>query len=116
MCGILIAMDLKDLNNPGISVPMAHDSPAGVPSVTLLLMYVANILAILSLVYLHIRASALIATSLTIIYAVICTILYLMRKLSKAKFDLKNQEFEVDSGDEPSAPSKDKDKYDKKNT
>lgn len=90
----------KDWNDPGIMVPMAHDSPAGKPSVTLLLMYVANALAIFSLIYLNIIGDSLTATGMTCLYAIICTVLYLMRKLNKAKFDLKNQDLELDGGDD----------------
>lgn len=93
-------MDLKSLNDPGLNVPMAHDAPAGKPSVTLLLMYVANALAICSLIYLHIMGPPLQATGLTCLYGIISTVLYMFRKLSKAKFDLKNQDIELDGGDD----------------
>lgn len=93
-------MDLKSLNDPGLNVPMAHDSAAGSPSVTLLLMYAANVLAILSLIFLHIKGDPATATGATCIYAVVCTVLYMFRKLTKAKFDLKNQDIELDGGDD----------------
>lgn len=87
-------------NKPGIKVPMAHDSTTDQPSVTLLIMYASNLLAILSLIYLHIKGDAFVATSATCIYAVICTVLYMMRKLQHAKFDLKDESFSLDSGDD----------------
>jgi hypothetical protein len=93
-------MDLKSLNNPGLNLPLANDSAAGKPSVTLLLMYVANLIAIISLIYLHIKGDPLAASGMTCLYAVICTVLYMMRKLNKASFDLKSQKFEVDGGED----------------
>ena len=86
-------------NDPGIKVPMAHDSVVKKPSVTLLLMYAANLLAVISLIILHIRSEPLIASTATCSYAVICSILYIMRKLNKAKFDAKTESFELDSDD-----------------
>lgn len=93
-------MDLTKLNDPGISVPMAHDSASGKPSITLLLMYVANALAILSLIYLHIRGEAFPATCMAMLYGVICTVLYMIRKLNKAKFDLDDKSIELEGGDD----------------
>lgn len=93
-------MDFKKWNDPGIFVPMAHDSPAGKPSVMLLFAYTAHALAICSLIAFNILGDRFLATSTTCIYAVICTVLYMLRKLTKAKFDLKDQQFEVDGGDD----------------
>lgn len=84
-------------NKEGVNLPFARDAADnGKPSVTLLLMYFANLVAILSLIYLHIKADAFVATSTTCMYAITCTILYMFRKLSKAKFNLKDKDFELD--------------------
>ena len=93
-------MDFKKLNDPGLNLPLAADPVSGKPSVTLLLMYVANLVAIASLIYLHIKGDAFTATCMSVLYGVLCTVLYMMRKLSKAKFDLDDKSVELDSGEE----------------
>lgn len=47
----------------------------------------------------------LIATGMSIFMWAIATVFYMLRKLSKAKFDIENKSFELDSGeDEESTP------------
>jgi H2-forming N5,N10-methylenetetrahydromethanopterin dehydrogenase-like enzyme len=92
----------KTWRDTGIKLPFAFDAATKMPSVTLLFMWVGNTLAIASLIYLHIASNPLIATTATITYAVICTILYLMRKLQHAKFDLKNESFDLTGDDSES--------------
>lgn len=92
--------DWKRWSEEGIRVPFAFDGVTKLPSVTLFFMYIANLLAILSLIYLHIRSDAFIATCMTVLYAVINTVLYLMRKLQSAKFDLDDKSFELEAGDD----------------
>lgn len=96
-------MDFNKLNDPGVMVPLARDPALNKPSVTLLLMYVANVLAIISLIILHFKAEATVATSATCIYAVICTVLYMFRQLTKAKFDLDDKSIELDNEEKPNA-------------
>lgn len=86
-------------NKIGLNVPLAHDSTKGQPSVTLFFMYLANVMAIFSLIYLHLRADAFVANCMTLLYAVISTVLYMMRKLQSAKFDLDDKSFELESDD-----------------
>jgi hypothetical protein len=97
-------MDLSKWNDPGVLIPMAHDSVVKKPSITLLLMFTANLLAVISLIILHIRSEPIVATSATCLYAVICSVLYIMRQLNKAKFNLKDKSFELDDDEkEPDA-------------
>lgn len=93
-------MDWEKFNKVGLFVPMAHDSPADKPSVMLLFAYTAHVLALASLIAFNILGDHLQAVSATCLYAVICTVLYMLRKLSKAKFDLDDKSVELDSGDE----------------
>jgi H2-forming N5,N10-methylenetetrahydromethanopterin dehydrogenase-like enzyme len=89
----------KTWKDTGIKFPFAFDAATKQPSVTLLFAWIANALAIASLIYLHITSNSLFATTATISYAVIMTILYLMRKLQHAKFDLKNESFDLTGDD-----------------
>lgn len=86
----------------GLPLPAARDSskPGKPPSATLFFMYLSNTLAIASLIYLHVNIGGLTATVTTCIYSVIWTVLYLMRALQKAKFDLENKSFELEAPEE----------------
>lgn len=86
-------------NDPGLKVIMAYDSAAGKPSFTLLFAYVAHVLAVCSLILYNIIGDHFLATTATCTYAIVCTILYIFRKLNKAKFDLKDQSFDLESDD-----------------
>lgn len=90
----------KSIGENGLKVPLAYDAANKQPSITLLFAWFANALALLSLIYLHIAGDKLVATTATIIYAVISTVLYMIRKLHKAKFDLENKAFELESEEE----------------
>jgi hypothetical protein len=89
----------------GLYLPVAHD--AGKPSVTLFFMYLSNLLAVVSLALLHVKGDAFTATTTTAIYAVVQTVLYMFRRLQKAKFDLddKSVELEGEEDDEESTQS-----------
>ncbi len=99
-------MSIKDLfkhaSTKGVYLPVAHDK--GVPSVTLWFLYLANILAIGSLVWLHFKADAVVASTITIIYAVIQTVFYLMRRIKTFKADLDDQSIELEGDNEENNP------------
>lgn len=84
----------------GLRWPYLHDPVSKQPSVTLLFPYITFIIAVISLILLHIWPSMLIATGMSIFMWSIATVFYMLRKLSKAKFDLENKSFELDNGEE----------------
>lgn len=89
----------------GLYLPVAHD--AGKPSVTLWFLYLSNSLVLGSLILLHIRSEPVVASVTTIIYAIIMSVLYLMRRVQKFKADLddKSIELEGEEDDEESTQS-----------
>lgn len=89
-----------NMNDPGLKIPMAFDSASQKPSVTLLFMWVANAVAILSLIYLHIKADAVTATMASCGYGITNTVLYMIRKLNKANVDIKSGKIELDGADD----------------
>lgn len=82
---------------------MAYDGRVKGPSVTLLWMYVANILAAGSVIFLHFKGEPNTATFTACIYATVQTVLYMFRALQKAKFDLDDKEIELEGEDEKDA-------------
>jgi hypothetical protein len=91
----------------GIYLPVMHDASTAKASATLFFMYIANLLAIVSLIWLHFQNDAFVATVTTAIYSVVWTVLYMMRRIQKAKFDLDDKEFELEGEDEeePAKPA-----------
>lgn len=94
----------KMANSEGLPVPLARDSAKNQPSVTLLFVYVTSLLAIVSLIVLHMRADAVIATAASCIYSIVWTILYMIRQLHKVKFDVDDQSVELEGEDNEKNP------------
>lgn len=84
----------------GIKFPYAYDVTTGKPSITLLFPYVTFVIAVVSVIALHFSIGLFIATSTAIGFWVIAVIFYMLRRISKAKFDLDDKSFELESGDE----------------
>lgn len=84
----------------GLKWPLMHDPVDGKPSVTVMFAYLAFVLAVCSVIALHFFPSIFTATCTAIGLWSVATTFYLIRKLNKAKFDLKNQAFELDGGDD----------------
>ncbi len=78
----------------GMYLPLAYD--AGKPSITMFFSYLANTLAIISLALLHVKGEPFVATLTTTSYAIIQTVLYMLRRLSKAKIDLDDRSFDLE--------------------
>ena len=99
----------------GLKWPLMHDPVDGKPSVTVMFAYLAYVLTFCSLIALHFVPSIFMATATTIGFWSIATTFYLLRKITKAKFDVKSQSFELDGEDAkpetpapaPAAPSND---------
>lgn len=85
----------------GIYVPMAYDGTTGKPSVTLLGVHFALTITLVSLICLHFFPYIQVATLTSMAFYALTSTLYLIRNLQKAKFDLKDKDFELDGGDEP---------------
>jgi hypothetical protein len=81
----------------GMYLPYAHDPVSKKPSITLLFPYLTFALAFISVILLHIWPSMVIATGTSLIFWVIAVVLYLLRKLQKAKFDIDDGSFELES-------------------
>ena len=84
----------------GIPLPVAKDVNRGEASVTLFFMYIFNMCALASLIYLHIQDTALTAALVTATYSIIWTVLYMMRHIQKAKFDLDDKSIDLEGDDE----------------
>lgn len=91
---------LKELwvksSEEGIKFPYAYDAEREEPSVTLLIMYLASVMTIVSLVALHFT-DTFIASVTTISFWALTTIFYRLRNLDKAKIDLDDKSIELES-------------------
>lgn len=89
----------KEFCIKGMHLPFAHDPVTGKPSVTLLFPYLTFVITVISIIALHFKPSLVFATSMCIIFWALSVVFYMLRKLSKAKFDLDNKSLELDSGE-----------------
>lgn len=94
----------RKLNEEGILFPYAKNSVNNQPSVTLFFLYINNILAFMSLIYLHIKGDIFIATATTCVYSIIWAVLYLMKSIKTFKADLDDQSIELEGEDEEADP------------
>lgn len=83
----------------GWHFPFIHDPVTKKPSITLLFPYATFVLSVASLIALHFKPSLIIATSTSLVFWALSVVFYMLRKLSKAKFDLEDKSFELDSGE-----------------
>lgn len=91
---------IKDWSENGIKFFMAWDSSTDKPSATLFFSYVAFILSVISVIVLHFRPDLFVGSATTITLWVIATVLYMFRRLQKAKFDLDDRSFELEGEEE----------------
>ena len=95
---------LKDLwvkaSDEGMRLPFLHDPVTKKPSITLFFPYVTFSMAFVSTILLHIWPTLILATLTSIIFWIVAVVFYQIRKLHKAKFDLDDKSFELDSGEE----------------
>lgn len=87
----------KQWSDTGLRFPFAYDPVRNKPSVTLLFPYITFVLAVLSTIALHFKASLAIASWTSIGFWIIATVLYMMRHLTRAKFDLDDKSIELDN-------------------
>ena len=89
----------KNWSENGIKLPYLHDPVTKKPSITLLFPYITFVLALISVILLHIWPSMIVATITSLLFWSTSTIFYLIRKLNKAKINLQNQSVELDGGE-----------------
>lgn len=82
----------------GLYLPNAYDQDKEAPSITLLIVHLANIVALASIIYLAVQDRKAGAIS-AIVYAVISMVLYLMRRITKFSVDVDDGELSAESGE-----------------
>jgi hypothetical protein len=70
-----------------MKLPFVHDSTTGKPSITLFFPYATFFIACVSLITLHFKPALTVATWTSISFWVLATALYMLRKITKLKFD-----------------------------
>ena len=88
------------ISTKGLHLPFMHDSVSGKPSVTLLFCYITFVLALVSVILLHIKASMFLATSTSLFFWIVSVVFYRLRKLDKFKMDLDNKTIELEGEEE----------------
>lgn len=83
----------------GLYLPAAYDADKEGPSVSLLFSHVANMVAIISIIYLVIKDTST-GTLAAIIYASLMLVFYLMRRITKFKADLDDGSLELENEEE----------------
>jgi hypothetical protein len=84
----------------GMQWPLAYDPISQSPSITLTCAYLTFVLAFISVIFLHIYPQTMFVPTMTAIsFWAGSMVFYLLRKLTKAKFDWQNKSVELD-GDE----------------
>lgn len=84
----------------GVSVPLMYDPVADRASLTILFPYISFWLTVGSLIGLHFVPAMWPASVGCGMLWLVSTILYMIRKLSKAKIDFDDKTLELDSGEE----------------
>lgn len=80
----------------GLHLPYAHDPVTKKPSVTLLFPYITFVVALVSVIAVHFSPTLVLATYTSLFFWGMSVVFYMLRKLSKAKFDLDDKSFELD--------------------
>lgn len=94
-----ILNELKHIFNKGIKLPMAYDFVTKLPSVTLLFPYIAFIVLTYAEILL-IQKDPMEGSLVALGVWFLATVLYMIRKLNKARFDLDDKSFELEGGDD----------------
>lgn len=93
---------IKLSSTRGLYLPIAYDGPRKPPSARLFFTHVSFYIAALSVILLHAKIELLTASITAICFFALCTVLYMLRDLRKAKLDLDDKEIELESSDEGS--------------
>lgn len=86
---------IKQWSEEGIRLPMAHDGTTGKPSVTLLFVYVAYIIAASIVIYLTVK-DQIAGSAAALMFFFGCLIMYRIRHLDKIKVDLDDKSFDIE--------------------
>lgn len=95
-----IKKKLQEWAETGLRLPGAYDNKTGKASVTLMFSWISFAIAAISVIMLHFKQFDATATWTAIGFWVMGTVLYMLRKLQKVKFDADDKEIELDAGDE----------------
>ena len=87
----------------GMRLPFMRDPTTQKPSITLFFPYATFALAVVSLTALHFRSGLLMATWTAIGFWIIAVVLYMLRKITRAKFDLDDKSIDLSNEEEPEA-------------
>jgi len=88
---------LKKASEEGIKFPYAYDAVKKKPSVTLMFTYVTFVLAIVATVAMMVSNINL-GAPMALLFWLVATVLYMMRSIDKAKFDLDDKSVELFGG------------------
>jgi hypothetical protein len=81
----------------GFTVPLIKDSVTGKPSITFTCAYFSFILMMVSLIGLHFKLQLVVATTASFFFWVTAMVLYMIRKINKAKIDVDDQSIEIEN-------------------
>ena len=82
----------------GLWLPAAFDSQSKGPSVSLLFSHIANSVAIVAIIYLTYK-DTMAGTIAAMLYASLMIAFYLLRKLTKVKFDLDEKSLDLENNE-----------------
>lgn len=85
----------------GLSIPLMHDPVSDKASITVLFPYVSFWLTVLSLIAMHFDPSIWSATLGCGFLWLLSTVLYMIRKLNKAKLDFDDKSIELEADESP---------------
>lgn len=103
----LLSKWLKKAVNAGLPFPHAYDPVPKQPSFRLLTAYVSFLIATISVIALHFNAGLLVASGVSIAYFALNMVFYMLKKLTKAKIDLDDQQIDLESDDTEDSAEKD---------
>jgi hypothetical protein len=90
----------------GIPLPHAADPVSGEASFRLLTAYLSFVLAFISIVALHIFSQVLVATGVAVAFFALNMVFYMLKRLTRAKFDLDDQSIDLGDGDDAAPVTK----------
>lgn len=93
-------------NKLGMRWPLPHDPITEKPSITIMFAYASFVLAFISIIIFHFYPTVMFLPAATAIsFWALSTVFYLLRKLTKAKFDWQNKSLELGSEDSEQKPT-----------
>lgn len=90
----------KKSGESGVRLPFVFDATTGKPSITVFFPYATFIVALLGSIVLFFNQKFFVAEMTAIGFWALSTVLYMIRRITRAKFDLKDKSVELSSEDE----------------